>query len=165
MVEVDKHVISTDNFCFGGFRGSGIPAWHDDWGTEWGQLLPESTHTDSWAMDKTSYDSSEGSRGHWNVGTSDEGTYPSNIGRMAWSYSSNFVDRCRNQWREKGFLVIHGCRYPVKLLVGKFARWRFLKPGAEYLPFAKSFPSFKGTHIIVAGDQKGSKGYQLDSRL
>ena len=66
---------------------------------------------------------------------------------------------------KKGFLVIHGCRYPVKLLVGKFARWRFLKPGAEYLPFAKSFPSFKGTHIIVAGDQKGSIGYQVDLRL
>lgn len=84
---------------------------------------------------------------------------------MAWSYSSNFVDSCRNQWREKGLLVIHSCRYPAKLLVGKFARWRFLKLDAEYLPFAKSFPNFKGTHIIGAGDQKGPIGYQVDLRL
>ena len=50
-------------------------------------------------------------------------------------------------------------------MVGKFARWRFLKLDAEYLPFAKSFPNFKGTHIIGAGDQKGPIGYQVDLRL
>ena len=34
---------------------------------------------------------------------------------------------CRNQWHEKGALVLHSYRYPAKLLVGKFAEMEVLE--------------------------------------